>query len=307
MSIGRRGMIAGCVAALSVVAPACGDGTALAADPAETPGPSAAATKRPLPGLAPGVTPSAETVFFADPRHAPVQVMRGPRPRQAVAAARPVAGPAPRRTAGPALGRAELPRGSTETVSFGTGFAQRVTVVRGMTAAPAPAARLAALTRVEKISFADPRLPAVTVMRGIGLRDAFSADLFDPANGGELDRIAFAVDGVESRHGADLRMWRPEFAGPQGPMQVSAAAALDVGGGNRFDLRENRLLGRAYLAQMFRRYGNWPDALAAYNWGPGNLDLWIAGGRNREKLPGETARYISRVLRDAFISAAAGL
>ena len=88
-------------------------------------------------------------------------------------------------------------------------------------------------------------------------------------------------------------------------MQVSAAAALDVGGGDRFDLHQNRLLGRAYLAQMFRRYGNWSDALAAYNWGPGNVDLWIAGGRNPDRLPLETVRYIARVLRDAFITSAA--
>ena len=116
--------------------------------------------------------------------------------------------------------------------------------------------------------------------------------------------IAFAVDGVESRHGADPRMWRPEFHGPQGPMQVSAAAALDVGGGDRFDLRQNRLIGRAYLAQMFRRYGNWPDALAGYNWGPGNTDQWIAAGRRAERLPLETSRYIELVLRDALITTA---
>jgi len=126
--------------------------------------------------------------------------------------------------------------------------------------------------------------------------------LFGPAKGGELDRIAFAVDGVESRHGADPRMWRPEPDGPQGPMQVGAAAAFDVGGGNRFDLQQNRRLGRAYLAQMFLRYGNWPDALAAYNWGPGNLDLWIAAGRRATELPLDVARYIARVLRDAVIS-----
>ena len=302
MSIGRRGMIAGRACVLAVVALACGDGTALAGDPAAgaDPRPGTAAKPRSFPGLAPGVTASAETVVFANPRHAPVQVMRGPRRPQTILAPRPVAGPA--------LGRTEPALGRTEIVSFGTGFAQQVTIVRGMATAPTLAATRAALTGVEKISFADPRLPAVTVMRGIVSRNAFSADLFGPANGGELDRIAFAVDGVESRHGADLRMWRPEFAGPQGPMQVSAAAAVDVGGGNRFDLRENRMLGRAYLAQMFRRYGNWSDALAAYNWGPGNLDLWIAGGRSPEKLPGETARYIARVLRDALIAgAAAGL
>jgi Transglycosylase SLT domain len=139
-------------------------------------------------------------------------------------------------------------------------------------------------------------------------RDAFAIDLFGPANGGELDRIAFAVDGIESRHGADLRMWRPEPNGPQGPMQVSAAAAFDVGGGDRFDLQQNRLLGRAYLAQMYRRYGNWADALAAYNWGPGNMDQWIAGGRSADRLPPGVAWYVNRALHDALMSRnAAGL
>jgi Transglycosylase SLT domain len=142
-------------------------------------------------------------------------------------------------------------------------------------------------------------------VRGLVARpEMASFGLFGPANGGELDRIAFAVDGVESRHGADLRMWRPQLDGPQGPMQVSAAAAFDVGGGDRFDLRQNRLLGRAYLSQMYQRYGNWPDAVAAYNWGPGNMDQWIAGGRNLNLLPPGVAWYVNRVLRDAVITAA---
>ncbi len=84
-------------------------------------------------------------------------------------------------------------------------------------------------------------------------------------------------------------------------MQVSAAAALDVGGGNRFDITENRQIGRAYLASMFRRYGNWADALGAYNWGPGAMDQWIAGGRQREKMPDGVASYINRGLREAFL------
>jgi soluble lytic murein transglycosylase-like protein len=100
-------------------------------------------------------------------------------------------------------------------------------------------------------------------------------------------------------------MWRPEPDGPQGPMQVSAKAAFDVGGGDRFDLWQNRLLGRAYLAQMFRRFGNWPDALAAYNWGPGNMDLWIGGGRRANELPFDVARYVAHVLRDAVMTSAA--
>lgn len=82
-------------------------------------------------------------------------------------------------------------------------------------------------------------------------------------------------------------------------MQVSAAAAIDLGGGDRFDMAENRQLGRGYLARMFRRYGNWPDAIAAYNWGPGNMDAWIGNGRPAASFPLEVERYQDRVLHDA--------
>src|SRR5216684_1514051 len=99
--------------------------------------------------------------------------------------------------------------------------------------------------------------------------------LLVPGGGAVLDRVAFAVDGAESSQGADPRMWRSEPNGPQGPMQVSADAAADAGGGDRFDDKENRTLGRAYLARMYRRYRCWPDAVAAYNWGPGRMDIWI--------------------------------
>jgi hypothetical protein len=119
---------------------------------------------------------------------------------------------------------------------------------------------------------------------------------FEPGGAAALDRIAYAVDGAESSHGANPRMWRPEPDGPQGPMQVSAAAAADVGGGDRFDEQQNRALGRAYLAQMYRRYGSWFDAVAAYNWGPGNMDSWISGGRPFDKLPLAVEQYRIRVL-----------
>src|SRR5262249_28331615 len=127
-----------------------------------------------------------ETVYFGDARHSVVQVMRGlPRPPP----------PAP-------------PPASTQIVTFATGCAESVKIVRGMGAIPASLTR-----RVEKVQFSDPLLAAVTVIRGTPSREQPAFDLFGPANGGELDRIAFAVDGVESRHGADLRMWRPEASG----------------------------------------------------------------------------------------------
>src|SRR5438105_1957352 len=114
-----------------------------------------------------------------------------------------------------------------------------------------------------------------------------------------LDRVATAVDGAESSHGKDIGMWRPDPSGPQGPMQVSEAAATDVGGGNRFDLTQNRAIGRAYLAQLHGRYRNWPDAIAAYNWGLGKMDAWVKAGRPPEKFQVGVASYLRRVLHDS--------
>jgi hypothetical protein len=124
-----------------------------------------------------------------------------------------------------------------------------------------------------------------------------------PAPGNPLDRVAFAVDGAESSHGADEGMWRADPIGPQGPMQVSLAAAIDVGGGDRFDAEQNRTMGRAYLALLYHRYGDWPDAIAAYNWGIGNLESWVKAGRPANGSVSGVASYLDRVLHDSGMCA----
>jgi hypothetical protein len=191
---------------------------------------------------------------------------------------------------------------TAEIVRFGDPNSKPVRVVRGDAdrAADNPQRPPGANgTKTELVTFADPRVQPVTVLRGSIAQSLRGIELFRPARESDLDRVAFAVDGAESSHGTDLRMWRPELNGPQGPMQVSAAAAIDIGGGDRFDMAENRQLGRGYLARMYQRYGNWPDAIAAYNWGPGNMDTWIGSGRPIGSFPLEVERYRDRVLYDA--------
>jgi len=195
---------------------------------------------------------------------------------------------------------------TAEIVTFGDPSSKPVRVVRGDTDRPAEAPgqpRAGNGMKTQLVTFADPGVRPVTVLRGSVAQSLPGIELFNSAREPDLDRVAFAVDGAESSHGADLRMWRPELNGPQGPMQVSAAAAIDIGGGDRFDMTENRQLGRAYLAHMYRRYGNWPDAIAAYNWGPGNMDTWIASGRSVVSFPLEVERYRDRVLHDAGFDA----
>jgi transglycosylase-like protein with SLT domain len=266
-------------------------------------------------------TNQVETVRFADPRLPSVRVVRGvaeePAPKgpktarrlpkvvrgtapPSAAAAPPKEVAAARPLPAAALAAGHASAASTELVSFGTGRGDVVRVLRGAEAPVQHAIAMPQATRVEPIRFAGIGGHLVNIVRGVPPQP--SMGLFGAAKGGELDRVAFAVDGAESGHGSNLAMWRAELSGPQGPMQVSAAAALDVGGGDRFDVRQNRLLGRAYLALLYQRYGNWPDSIAAYNWGPGNLDQWIAAGRPVDRLPLETARYLLRVLREALLT-----
>src|SRR6202030_3356116 len=121
-----------------------------------------------------------------------------------------------------------------------------------------------------------------------------------------LDRVATAVDGAESSHGKDLAMWRPNPSGPQGPMQVGEASATDVGGGDRFDLTQNRAIGRAYLAPLYGRYRNWPDTIAAYNWGLGKMDAWVKAGRPPDKFLTGVAVYLRRVLHASGLCEGSG-
>ena len=243
-------------------------------------------------GLKPGIAAEVakeqvETVRFADPLLPAVRVVRGVPSGVPTSELRTAAQPPFRATPT-----------NIEIVTFGNGRVESVQVVRG-----SGFERRAATEDspwVETVRFSGAGSPLVNIVRGRAA-PVPGTQLFGAATGGELDRVAFAVEGAESGHGTTPAMWRPEFDGPQGPMQVSTAAALDVGGGDRFDLRENRLLGRAFLAHMYQRYGNWPDAIIAYNWGPGHLDQWIASGRPVDKLPLESARYLLKVLRDALL------
>ena len=224
---------------------------------------------------------SVQLVTFPDTDWTPVKVIRGGMPAIADVPT----------TEKPAV---------AEIVTFGDPTGKSVRVLRGDGDHPSAAGqpRQATGMRSELVSFADPQARPVTVLRGSVAPLPLAIGLFGPAREADLDRVAFAVEGAESSHGTDPKMWSPDWAAPQGPMQVSAAAAADLGGGNRFDLLENRMLGRGYLALMYRRYGNWPDAIAAYNWGPGNMDAWIGGGRPSMGFPLEVERYRDRVLRD---------
>lgn len=84
-----------------------------------------------------------------------------------------------------------------------------------------------------------------------------------------------------------------------GDFQFTSGTWNDWGnGGDRFSFKDQAGASGRYMQSLMRNYGgDIRKALAAYNWGPGNLDKDIAknGGQWDSHLPAETRNYIAQI------------
>lgn len=82
--------------------------------------------------------------------------------------------------------------------------------------------------------------------------------------------------------------------GAVGLMQFMPATAAEFGIDPRNPLQSIDAAGK-YLSQLYAQFKSWPLAIAAYNWGPGNMRKHLTkhGGLNTAMLPEETRKYLS--------------
>lgn len=87
--------------------------------------------------------------------------------------------------------------------------------------------------------------------------------------------------------------------GAQGLMQLMPATGASLGVTNPFDPTQNINAGAQYLSQLISQFGDVSTALAAYNFGPGN----VSSGKS---WPTETVNYVNKILGSIGLSPTSG-
>lgn len=98
--------------------------------------------------------------------------------------------------------------------------------------------------------------------------------------------------------------------GAQGLMQVmpgtNAAPGFGVAPAKDGSETERTRVGQEYLTALSQKYQNPTLAAIAYNWGPGNTDMWLKSGGDYNKLPAETKQYVSAVMTRSAVNGMGG-
>jgi hypothetical protein len=114
-----------------------------------------------------------------------------------------------------------------------------------------------------------------------------------------LKNLYKAIEKIESGGDPDAISSK----GARGLMQVMPSTARNPGYGITPARNQSKAeyvrVGKDYAKAMYNKFGGNIDAvLAAYNMGPRATEKWIAGGKDKSKLPRETRNYIPKVKKE---------
>lgn len=130
-----------------------------------------------------------------------------------------------------------------------------------------------------------------------GVGELYASQVKGISGNADLERLTGAVAMQES-HG-DPNAYNPK-SGAAGMLQFIPSTYRWLGGKNPYDPEEAWRIAQKYLGMLQNKYHDTNKALAAYNWGPGNLDkdLKAHGDQWQSYLPSETSDYLYKVGRN---------
>jgi hypothetical protein len=169
----------------------------------------------------------------------------------------------------------------------------------------------ASTSSVSKIDYtSDPRyVQGQGVLKNLANNDKVEA---------RLSNWSGLIEDKANKHGVDPLLVRSivkqesggkndarSHAGAAGLMQLMPNTARGLGVHNSYDPAQNVEGGTKYISQMIKMFdGNVPVALAAYNWGPGNMQRLIKRTGTTDinqlmpHLPAETRGYVTNITRN---------
>jgi soluble lytic murein transglycosylase-like protein len=172
-------------------------------------------------------------------------------------------------------------------------LARRLAALEALVRPEAPRAARPAAARPASARAAPPRADPACAGRGRAS--------WPTAEGGDAARVERAVRDASLRFGVDADLIHEvirvesnydasavSVKGARGLMQLMPDTARLLGVVCVFDPRENVMGGTRYLADLRRRLGSWPRALAGYHAGPRRVE--------QGRVPAETRRYVRRIL-----------
>jgi soluble lytic murein transglycosylase-like protein len=144
---------------------------------------------------------------------------------------------------------------------------------------------LASLTGVQKYAW---KTPAAGQPYDVWFDDA-GAKMGLPD--GLLSRMAYQETGGS---------YRSDLVSPKGAKGLMQLMPVHWSQVNPLDPKASIYYAAGLMRSLYRQFGDWSKALAAYNWGPGNLSQRIAdvGDGWLQTLPQETYRYVTQIGAD---------
>lgn len=96
--------------------------------------------------------------------------------------------------------------------------------------------------------------------------------------------------------------FRPDIISGQTKSSAGAIGILQIipkwhPGVDPYDALDSIDYAARFVRRLFNRFGDWKLALAAYNWGEGNVSKFAA-----DRWPAETVKYVREITRDVGIA-----